>query len=109
MQELLALGERIGNVSTGLTEEIIKTQLKTRNFVSSATVVNLEEEEEGSSLDQDADYCIICQVNDKVSYLVYILSFEFYLASLAVLIGSYHGFTGPLSEPRESWNSRLRA
>ena len=67
MQELLALGERIGNVSTGLTEEIIKAQLKTRSFVSSVTVVNLEEEEEeeeeeGSSSDQDADYCIICQV-----------------------------------------------
>ncbi|XP_022980208.1 probable E3 ubiquitin-protein ligase ZFP1 [Cucurbita maxima] len=64
-EELLALGERIGNVSTGLTEEIIKAQLKTRSFVSSVTVVNLEEEEEeeeeGSSSDQDADYCIICQ------------------------------------------------
>ncbi|CAK9324315.1 unnamed protein product [Citrullus colocynthis] len=60
-EELLALGERIGNVSTGLTEEIIKTQLKTRSYVASATVVNLEEEEESSSLDQDADYCIICQ------------------------------------------------
>lgn len=105
MQELLALGERIGNVSTGLTEEIIKTQLKTRNYVASATVVNLEEEEESSSLDQDADYCIICQVKDEVSYLVYISDFEFHLASLVVLIGSYIGFTGPLSEPRESWNT----
>ena len=72
MQELLALGERIGNVSTGLTEEIIKTQLKTRSYIASTTVVNLEEEEEeeGSNLDQDVDYCIICQVKDKVPCLV---------------------------------------
>ncbi|KAA0059006.1 hypothetical protein IC582_016642 [Cucumis melo] len=60
-EELLALGERIGNVSTGLTEESIKTQLKTRSYIASTTVVNLEEEEEGSNLDQDVDYCIICQ------------------------------------------------
>ena len=68
MQELLALGERIGNVSTGLTEEIIKTQLKTRSYIAPTIVVNLEddedENEQGSSLDQDADYCIICQVKD---------------------------------------------
>ncbi|XP_022922648.1 probable E3 ubiquitin-protein ligase ZFP1 [Cucurbita moschata] len=68
-EELLALGERIGNVSTGLTEEIIKTQLKTRSYVAPTIVVNLEEDEDedeqGSSLDQDADYCIICQDHYK--------------------------------------------
>lgn len=111
MQELLALGERIGNVSTGLTEDIIKTQLKTRSYISSATVVNLEEEE-GSSLDQNADYCIICQVKDKsvlsCLHLWFWVLFIWEVCYL-VLIGSYIDFTGSLSEPRESRNARLRA
>lgn len=32
----------------------------------------------------------------------------FHLASWVVLIRNYIGLTGPLSEPRESWNARLR-
>ncbi|KAI4333615.1 hypothetical protein L6164_018399 [Bauhinia variegata] len=57
-EELLALGERIGNVSTGLSEEIITRHLKTNFFVTSAKDINLEE---AASEDQETDSCIICQ------------------------------------------------
>ncbi|XP_038685173.1 probable E3 ubiquitin-protein ligase ZFP1 [Tripterygium wilfordii] len=55
-EELLALGDRIGNVRTGLSEELIIRQLKTRTYLSS-TSVNLEETE--------PDSCIICQEDYK--------------------------------------------
>ncbi|XP_028763670.1 probable E3 ubiquitin-protein ligase ZFP1 [Neltuma alba] len=54
-EELLALGERIGNVSTGLSEETITTQLKTKTFESSAA-----NPEEAASEDEETDSCIIC-------------------------------------------------
>lgn len=57
-EELLALGEQIGSVSTGLSEETITRQLRTISYVSSATVINLEEV---APMDQEADSCIICQ------------------------------------------------
>uniref|UniRef100_A0A151UD75 RING-type E3 ubiquitin transferase n=1 Tax=Cajanus cajan TaxID=3821 RepID=A0A151UD75_CAJCA len=57
-EDLLALGERIGNVSTGLSEETITTQLKTKTYLMRATAINLEEE---ASDDQETDSCIICQ------------------------------------------------
>ncbi|XP_059443936.1 probable E3 ubiquitin-protein ligase ZFP1 isoform X2 [Corylus avellana] len=57
-EELLALGEQIGSVSTGLSEETVTSQLKTKSYLSSATVINLEE---AASVDQEADSCIICQ------------------------------------------------
>jgi len=53
------LGERIGNVSTGLSEETITNQLKTKSYSSIATGINLEEE---ACDDQETDSCIICQV-----------------------------------------------
>ncbi|KAK4285903.1 hypothetical protein QN277_002533 [Acacia crassicarpa] len=56
-EELLALGERIGNVNTGLSEETITTQLKTKTFESSAPA-NLEEAASGD--DEEPDSCIIC-------------------------------------------------
>ncbi|TXG66828.1 hypothetical protein EZV62_008103 [Acer yangbiense] len=56
-EELLALGERIGNVNTGLSEESITSHLKTRTYLSTANI-NLEEP---ASMDQDSDSCIICQ------------------------------------------------
>ncbi|KAF7822670.1 putative E3 ubiquitin-protein ligase ZFP1 [Senna tora] len=56
-EELLALGERIGNVSTGLSEETITSQLKMKTYKSSTTI-NLEEV---ASEDQETDACIICQ------------------------------------------------
>ncbi|KAJ7948706.1 RING/U-box superfamily protein [Quillaja saponaria] len=57
-EELLALGERIGNVSTGLTEEIIINKLRTKTYLTPATAIKLEE---AACEDQEADSCIICQ------------------------------------------------
>ncbi|XP_054812635.1 probable E3 ubiquitin-protein ligase ZFP1 isoform X2 [Prosopis cineraria] len=57
-EELLALGERIGNVSTGLSEQSISALMKTRIYATS-TAINPEEEE--TSEDQETDSCIICQ------------------------------------------------
>lgn len=59
MQDLLALGERIGSVSTGLSEETIATLLKTKVYSPKAATINLEE---AASDDQETDSCIICQV-----------------------------------------------
>lgn len=50
-QELLALGERIGNVSTGLSEEKILKGLKQRKYYSITLVSQLEREP-----------CCVCQV-----------------------------------------------
>lgn len=51
LQELLALEERIGNVSTGLSEEMILKCLKLRKctFATSGSLV-------------EAEPCCICQV-----------------------------------------------
>ncbi|OAY54816.1 probable E3 ubiquitin-protein ligase ZFP1 [Manihot esculenta] len=57
-EELLALGERIGNVSTGLSEETIRSQLKIRTYSLSPMSINLEEM---ACMDQETDSCIICQ------------------------------------------------
>ncbi|XP_040986558.1 probable E3 ubiquitin-protein ligase ZFP1 isoform X1 [Juglans microcarpa x Juglans regia] len=57
-EDLLALGEQIGNVSTGLSEETVTSQLRTKTYASSASVINLEEAASG---DQEVDSCIICQ------------------------------------------------
>lgn len=58
LQELLALGEQIGNVNTGVTEETIATLLKTKSF-EPLTTTNLEE---AASEDEEIDPCIICLV-----------------------------------------------
>jgi E3 ubiquitin-protein ligase Arkadia len=50
-QELLALEERIGNVSTGLSEEEVTKLLKQRKFSSWRLEASVEEEP-----------CCICQV-----------------------------------------------
>ncbi|XP_045801288.1 probable E3 ubiquitin-protein ligase ZFP1 [Trifolium pratense] len=57
-EDLLALGERIGSVNTGLSEETIANQLKTKVYSTKATAINLEEV---ASDDQETDSCIICQ------------------------------------------------
>ncbi|KAK4751637.1 hypothetical protein SAY87_005119 [Trapa incisa] len=57
VDELLALGELIGNVNTGLPEGTIDSQLKTRKWTSSL-FINLEEL---PSEDNDTASCIICQ------------------------------------------------
>ncbi|XP_058779570.1 E3 ubiquitin-protein ligase MBR1-like [Vicia villosa] len=61
-EELIQLGERIGSVSTGLSEETIARQLKTKDFSPSPIAINLEElpPEEG-----DTNSCIICQEEFK--------------------------------------------
>ncbi|KAJ6423661.1 hypothetical protein OIU84_024604 [Salix udensis] len=56
-EELLALGDRIGNVNTGLSDATIRSQLKTRTCSSSPYSFNWEV----SCMDQEADSCIICQ------------------------------------------------
>ncbi|XVE50162.1 hypothetical protein DITRI_Ditri01bG0140000 [Diplodiscus trichospermus] len=61
-EELLALGERIGNVNTGLSEETIMSKLKTRTYSTFATNINLEEE---APINQESDSCIICQEDYK--------------------------------------------
>ncbi|KAG9446810.1 hypothetical protein H6P81_012938 [Aristolochia fimbriata] len=68
-EELLALEERIGDVSTGLSEESIAKCLKTRiHCSSSSSAPGLPE-----GMDQEHGTCIICQVeyeeNEKVGAL----------------------------------------
>ncbi|KAK9937946.1 hypothetical protein M0R45_014710 [Rubus argutus] len=57
-EELLALGEQIGHVNTGLSEDSISKQLKTRSYLSSGTIINLEE---AGCPEKEVDFCIICQ------------------------------------------------
>ncbi|KAM6550385.1 hypothetical protein CsatB_000193 [Cannabis sativa] len=57
-EELLALGERIGNVNTGLSEDAITSQLKTKPYLSSRMRLNLEE---ADCQYKEDDCCIICQ------------------------------------------------
>lgn len=57
-EELLALGERIGNVNTGLSEEMITIQMKTRTYLLPTNAINLEE---APSDEQETDSCTICQ------------------------------------------------
>ncbi|KAM1041720.1 hypothetical protein TB2_030415 [Malus domestica] len=61
-EELLALGEQIGHVSTGLSEDTIRKQLKTRSYLSSSINLNLED---AGSPEKESDSCIICQDNYK--------------------------------------------
>ncbi|KHG03263.1 E3 ubiquitin ligase BIG BROTHER-related -like protein [Gossypium arboreum] len=60
--ELLALGERIGKVNTGLSEETIRSKLKTRTYSTFVTNINLEEV---APINQEPDSCIICQEDYK--------------------------------------------
>ncbi|KAH1083980.1 hypothetical protein J1N35_023741 [Gossypium stocksii] len=61
-EELLALGERIGKVNTGLSEETIRSKLKTRTYSIFVTNINLEEV---APMDQEPESCIICQEDYK--------------------------------------------
>ncbi|KAK7324551.1 hypothetical protein VNO77_28197 [Canavalia gladiata] len=73
-EDLLALGERIGNVSTGLSEESITTHLKTKTYLTRAdTAINLEET---ACDDQETDSCIICQDEFKNQEKIGILRCE---------------------------------
>lgn len=53
------MGEQIGHVNTGLSEDSISKQLRTRSYLSSGTVINLEE---AGCPEKEVDFCIICQV-----------------------------------------------
>nr|XP_043621571.1 probable E3 ubiquitin-protein ligase ZFP1 [Erigeron canadensis] len=59
-EELLALGEQIGNAGSGLSESFIACHLKTRTFTSSYPV-------DTSPSHQELNMCTICQMdyNDK--------------------------------------------
>ncbi|KAL0306551.1 UNVERIFIED_CONTAM: putative E3 ubiquitin-protein ligase ZFP1 [Sesamum radiatum] len=59
-EELLALGEQIGSVGTGLSEEFIQNNLKTRTFTSSPASVNLEDPTCHDQ--QKINFCVVCQV-----------------------------------------------
>lgn len=59
-EELLALGEQIGYVATGLSEEAISRSMKTRTYNSPTTPMNLED---APCEDQETDFCVICQTD----------------------------------------------
>ncbi|KAL2496390.1 RING/U-box superfamily protein [Forsythia ovata] len=59
-EELLALGEQIGIVGTGFSEEDVQNSLKTRTFSSLATCSN---HEEAAQVDQQSNFCVICQID----------------------------------------------
>ncbi|CAN4096974.1 unnamed protein product [Withania somnifera] len=59
-EELLALGEQIGNVTTGLSDKIIVSHLKTRSFSSLGIPCTLET---AACLDHKTDFCVICQTD----------------------------------------------
>lgn len=52
------MGERIGNISTGLTEDIIGHHLKTRICLVESSVGP----KRSPCLNQENNFCIICQV-----------------------------------------------
>ncbi|KAI3712090.1 hypothetical protein L1987_70639 [Smallanthus sonchifolius] len=58
-EELLALGEQIGSVGSGLSNDFILEHLKTRVFASSVS----SESEDASSADEELNSCVICQTN----------------------------------------------
>lgn len=55
-EELLALGEQIGHAGSSLSDDFILGHLKTRTFTSSHL-------EDGSSADQELNFCTICQMD----------------------------------------------
>ncbi|KAJ9562772.1 hypothetical protein OSB04_007932 [Centaurea solstitialis] len=55
--ELLALGEQIGNAGSSLSDDFILGHLKTKTFTSSNS-------EDGSAADQALNFCTICQVTE---------------------------------------------
>ncbi|XP_059301200.1 probable E3 ubiquitin-protein ligase ZFP1 [Lycium ferocissimum] len=61
-EELLALGEQIGTAKTGLLEEVIVSNLKTRSFSSVEIPCNLES---AACSDHKTDFCVICQFDYK--------------------------------------------
>lgn len=60
-EELLDLGEQIGCVGTGLSEEAIASKLKIRLFVSSSAC----SVDESPCSDHEVEFCVICQADYK--------------------------------------------
>ncbi|KAK2422483.1 RING-type E3 ubiquitin transferase [Trifolium repens] len=63
-EELLALGERIGKVNTGVSEEIITSQLKTKLYTPYPSIDLNELPIDLNELppdDEEIDTCMICQ------------------------------------------------
>lgn len=72
-QELLALGEQIGSVGSGLSDDYILEHLKTRVFttpISSEPVDN-----------QELNSCVICQVFHALQFCFCIFRFYMLLGS----------------------------
>ncbi|XP_022846157.1 probable E3 ubiquitin-protein ligase ZFP1 isoform X3 [Olea europaea var. sylvestris] len=61
-EELLALGEQIGSVVTGLSEEAIRRDLKVGTFASSATCSSVDRT---TCVEQEINFCVICQTDYK--------------------------------------------
>ncbi|KAL6529691.1 hypothetical protein OROGR_015314 [Orobanche gracilis] len=60
-EELLALGEQIGSVATGLSEGFVQDNLRTRTFTSGPAYINLEV---APCPDQEMiNFCIVCQTD----------------------------------------------
>ncbi|KAK6134658.1 hypothetical protein DH2020_031583 [Rehmannia glutinosa] len=60
-EELLALGEQIGSVATGLSEEFIQNNLKIRTYTSTPARINLEY---ATCPDQQKiNFCVVCQTD----------------------------------------------
>ncbi|KAK7257185.1 hypothetical protein RIF29_30969 [Crotalaria pallida] len=57
INELLALEEQIGNVSTGLTEEMITAGMKTKTYSIPAFTIDLEEV---ATEEEEYDTCTVC-------------------------------------------------
>ncbi|KAG8641226.1 hypothetical protein MANES_13G122800v8 [Manihot esculenta] len=62
-EELLALGERIGNVSTGLSEDVFQAHIKRKMYEAAVVESPLEEEP-----------CCICQVRSVHYYFLFVAS-----------------------------------
>ncbi|KAL3652597.1 hypothetical protein CASFOL_002278 [Castilleja foliolosa] len=60
-EELLALGEHIGSVGTGLSMEFIKSNLKIRAFTSVPACINLEVVP--SAEQEMVNFCVVCQTD----------------------------------------------
>ncbi|GFP79638.1 probable E3 ubiquitin-protein ligase hip1 [Phtheirospermum japonicum] len=60
-EELLALGEQIGSVGTGLSKEFIKNNLKTRTFTPVPACINLEVVP--SAEQETVNFCVVCQTD----------------------------------------------
>ncbi|KAK6134538.1 hypothetical protein DH2020_031708 [Rehmannia glutinosa] len=59
--ELLALGEQIGSVGTGLSEEFIQNNLKIRTYTSTPARINLEYATCPGQ--QKINFCVVCQTD----------------------------------------------